>query len=47
MVEPKKKQLAEAQASLEETMIVLQKAQSILFAAESKIAQVIRLVVGG
>ena len=39
MVEPKKKLLAEAQISLDETMKILQKAQSTLAAAESQIAQ--------
>lgn len=38
VVEPKKKQLAEAQASLEETMKVLAKAQQQLQAAENQIA---------
>ena len=38
IVEPKKKQLAEAQASLDETMKVLDKAQRFLYAAEQKIA---------
>ena len=37
MVEPKKKLLAEAELSLQETMIVLEKAQSQLQAAEAKI----------
>ncbi|RYG69725.1 hypothetical protein EON64_02000, partial [archaeon] len=39
IVEPKKKQLAEAQASLDITMQVLQRAQSTLAEAEEKIAQ--------
>lgn len=39
VVEPKKKQLAEAQLSLDETMIILQRAQGTLKAAEDKIAQ--------
>ena len=38
VVEPKKKQLAEAQASLEITMAVLKKAQDTLKAAEDQIA---------
>jgi dynein heavy chain, axonemal len=39
IVEPKKKQLAEAQASLDETLQVLKKAQDTLAAAEAQIAQ--------
>jgi dynein heavy chain len=39
MVEPKKKQLAEAQLSLDETMKVLEKAQGTLQAAENQIAK--------
>jgi dynein heavy chain len=39
IVEPKKKQLAEAQASLDETMKILEKAQAQLKAAEDKIAE--------
>jgi dynein heavy chain len=38
VVEPKKKQLAEAQESLDETMIILKKAQSTLKGAEDQIA---------
>ena len=39
MVEPKKKLLAEAQESLDETMKVLEKAQNTLAEAEARIAQ--------
>jgi len=38
VVEPKKKQLAEAQESLDETMIILKRAQSTLKGAEDQIA---------
>jgi dynein heavy chain, axonemal len=39
IVEPKKKQLAEAQESLDETMIILKRAQNTLKAAEEQIAR--------
>jgi dynein heavy chain, axonemal len=39
VVEPKKQQLAAAQASLDETMIILNRAQATLASAEARIAQ--------